>query len=185
MVTKKDGLLSQKKREWNQLSLQYYLRFQEKEDPEVIVELVRFSLLALKEDWVIEAIMKLMLQGHHHSLQKLFSQKRGGKLSENKHTIRNLLITEKIERLVAQGMSKTQAFEHIFTSENNIVRDWNIEKDQIRKIYYQTKKKAPQVYVHSHGDFLEVMIYPAHIVLMKEGHGLSAFGLLRMFLKSD
>jgi hypothetical protein len=184
MVAKKDSFLSQKKREWSQLSLQYYLRFQEKEDPEVIGEFVRFSFLALKEAWVIDVIMKLVRQGHNHSLQKVFSQKRGGKLRENKRAIRNLLITEEIERLVAQGMSKTQAFEHIFTSENDIVKDWNIDKNQIKKIYYGTKKKHPQIYVRSHGDFLEVMIYPAHIELMKEGHGLSAFGLLRMFVPS-
>ena len=47
MVDKKDDLLSQKEREWNQLSQQYYLRFQEKEDPEVIIEFVRIFPLCL------------------------------------------------------------------------------------------------------------------------------------------
>jgi hypothetical protein len=185
MVTKKDSLLLQKEREWDQLSRQYYKRFKEKEDPEVIVDFVRFSLFAFKEDWVIGALMKLMLQSHHHSLQKIFSLKRGGKLSENKLTIRNILITEKIERLVAQGMSKTQAFEYIFTSNNTTVSDWNIDRNQIRKIYYRTKKKQPQIYVCSYRDFFEVIIFPAKIEVMKEGHVRSAYGLLRMFLKSD
>lgn len=185
MVAKEDSVLSQKEREWNHLSLQYYLRFQEKEDPEVIIEFMRFSPFALKEKWVVENIMKLWLQGQYHSLQKIFSPKRGGRASENKRAIRNILITDKIDRLVAQGMSKTQAFVHIMTSENDIIGDWNINKDQIKKIYYRTKKKAPQVYVRSHGDFLEVMIHPVRIEVMSDGHSFSAVGLLRMHIKNE
>jgi len=183
MVAKKDDLLSQKEREWNQLSQQYNSRFKEKEDPEVIVEFVRFSLFALKEEWVVGAIIKLMLQGQHHSLKKIFSPKRGVKISENQRAIRNILITEKVDRLVAQGMSKTKAFEDIDSQKDGLTSLWNINEDQIKKIYYTTKKKKPQIYVCSHGDFFEIMIYPAKIAVMHGGQSLSAFGLLRLLIK--
>ena len=185
MVIEKESFLSQKKREWEQVSLEYYQRFQEKENPEVIVEFVRFSLFALKEEWVVGAIIKLMLQGQHHSLKKIFSLKRGEKKSENQLAIRNILITEKVDRLVAQGVSKTKAFEDICSQKDGLASPSNINEDQIKKIYYATKKKKPQIYVCSHGDFFEVMIYPAKIAFMYDGQSLSAFGLLRMLIKNE
>lgn len=185
MVVKKESFMSRKKREWEKVSLEYYQRFQEKEDPEVIVEFVRFSLFALKEEWVVGAIIKLMLQGQHHSLKKIFSPKRGGRISENQQAIRNILITEKVDRLVAQGMSKTKAFEDIYSQQDGLASSWSINEDQIKKIYYATKKKKPLIYVCSHGDFFEVMIYPAKTAFTYDGQSFSAFGLLRMPIKDE
>jgi hypothetical protein len=175
--------VSPKKTLWKE-SMQYCRTFQETEDPEVLIEFVKSSLFSLKEGWVIEAVMKLVTHGEYGILRKMFTLKRGQK-KENQIAIRNLILMDKIDRLVAQGMNKTKVFEQIISPKNEIIRYWNIgSSNQIKKIYYATRKKKPQVYVQPHGDFIDIWIYPARISVQDNGRDHSLFGLLKICLKN-
>jgi hypothetical protein len=184
MINKKIDFLSHEEHERKQKSFDYYLAFQQKKDLSIIIEFVRSTPYALKEKWIVEYITELMTRGQHRSLRKIFSPKKGQRWLKNEVAIRNLIIADKVDRFVRQGMNKTQAFEYIYSKDNLIVSKWNIDVGQIRKIYYATKRKQPQLYVSNLENVLEINVYPAKVEVISYGKTHSFFGLLKMRMKT-
>lgn len=94
------------------------------------------------------------------------------------YAIRNAIITQKIDDLVAQGMNKTKAVNYHCAQPNKIIQHWNIHTDRIKKIYYATKKKKPEIYVREYADSFEMYAYPAKCVITENGKDYACFGLL-------
>lgn len=175
--------LRRRKKEWERKSLKYYKRFQKDRSPGVIIEFVKSSSFALLEGWVMRVIMQWRIEGKHGLLQKVFLPQQGERAENNMYIMRNAIISHSIDALVAQGMNKTAAIECYCAQDNPIVRYWNVHVDQIRRIYYATKKKRPDVYVYEDSNSFVMYVYPAKCVI---GENCILFGLLQQrFLKKD
>jgi hypothetical protein len=178
--------LQRKQQEWQYKSLKYYERFQTNRNPEMLIEFVRSSYFALLEGWVVRVVMQWHIEGKHDLLRKVFLPQQGERAEKNVLIMRNLLITEKIDALLAKGMDKTTAIECYCAENSSIVRYANIDVDHVRKIYYSTKRKKPEIYVREDSDSFEMYLYPAKCVITENGKDYVFFGLWRhRMLKKD
>jgi hypothetical protein len=178
--------LQRKQKEWQMKSLKYYRRFQRNRKSEVIIKFVKSSSFALLEKWVTSVIVQWHLEGEHGLLQKVFLPQQGERAEKHMLIMRNLLITGRIDALVARGMNKTAAIECYCMENNLIVRHANIDVDHVRRIYYSTKKKKPENYVREDSDYFEMYIYPAKLTITENGRDYVFFGLWRhRLLKKD
>lgn len=177
----KDFLL-RKKKECACRSLGYYLRYREHEDSAVLAEFVQSSPFAVNEVWFMKTIMRLSLRDQHHRVQEIFTLKKGGRKTENEYAARNFMIVSRVDGLSARGMSKKEAFNHISSQDIGLTSPCYIDKEQIKKVYYTTKRKEPAVYVKDLGEFYEIVIYPAKVSFVHDGKRYFCFGLLEMKL---
>lgn len=132
--------------------------YEEKKDPDILVNFIRTHHFAFHEKWVAQAIDDLRRNGRFDLLMKALTPQRGERKEQKQYIIiRNLEIVIMVDDLVKQGMKKEQAFKEI--SGNQDGAGW----ESVRKRYYQNRNFKPEIYVEKGADGLVMKAYPTII----------------------
>ena len=152
-------------------SKEYRDRYEKLNDPEVVIEFIRRNHFALKEGWVIKIVISWIQTGERDLLKRAFLPHKGESPKKYQKTAFNFFLTERVDRLVEQGMTKTMAFQTVKPP-----TDIHLDPGRIRNIYYATKKKKPQIYIQRTAETLTITAFPAKIQFDVDGKTLTFFG---------
>jgi hypothetical protein len=152
-------------------SEKYRDRYEKSNDPEAVIEFIRGFHFALKEAWVIQAVMLWHQAGAVDLIKRAFLPHKGERPEKLKKAVFDFLLTEKIDKLILQGMTATAAFQTVKPP-----LDTHLDPLRIRNIYYATKKKTPQIYIKKTAETLTVMAFPAKWQILIEGGFFTGFG---------
>jgi hypothetical protein len=153
-------------------SEKYRNRYEAENDPEAAVEFIRGNHFALKEPWVIGAVMAWRQAGQFDLIRRAFLPHQGERAREGfEKASFDFFLTERVDKLITQGMTKTAAFEKV-KPPNGL----NLSPGTIKNIYHATKKKTPQIYIQVNADSLTIMAFPAITQVDVDGKILTVFG---------
>jgi hypothetical protein len=153
-------------------SEKYRNRYETENDPEAVVEFIRGHHFALKELWVINAVMAWRQSGQFDLIRRAFLPHKGERPEGFEKASFDFFLTERVDTLIRQGIrTKTAAFEKV-KPPNNVYLD----PLRIRNIYYATKKKTPQIYIQVNAETLSFMAFPAKVQVDVDGKILTVFG---------
>ena len=131
-------------KEQSKTSEGYRERFEKTRDPGVVVEFIRETPFALKEEWVVDVIISWLHMGKFELIKRAFLPHKGERSNEYVKEAINFFLCERIDRLVAQGMTKTEAFETVDLHFGKVLVQ--LDPGTIRNRYYATKKE-PKMYI--------------------------------------
>jgi hypothetical protein len=154
-----------------EISEKYRNRYETANDPEAAVEFIRGNHFALKEPWVVDAVENWRQSGQFDLIRRAFLPHKGERPERFEKAAFDFFLTERVDKLVGQGMTKAAAFEKV-TPPNDV----QLDPLRIRNIYYETKKKTPQIHIQRTAETLTIMAFPAIMRVDVDGKILTFFG---------
>ena len=152
-------------------SEKYRDRYEKDNDPEAVIEFIRGFHFALKEAWVIQAVMLWHQAGAVDLIKRAFLPHKGERPEKLKKAIFDLRLTEAIDKLIEQGKTASAAFQTVKPP-----FDIHLDPLRIRNIYYATKKKTPQIHITKTAETLTVTAFPAKWQIPIEDGFYTGFG---------
>ena len=104
-------------------------------------------------------------------IRRAFLPHKGERPEKLKKVVFDFFLTERIEKLITQGMSASAAFQTVKPPSNI-----NLDPLRIRNIYYATKKKKPHIYIQKTAETLTVTAFPAKWQFDLDGKTITGFG---------
>lgn len=132
------------------------------EDPRILADFINASPFVLKTDWVLDTVVRKMLEGDCKFLREVFStllDKRKNKMRSN--AIKGLRTAIEVHRLVAGGLTKNEAFKKI--ADLNFEFEQDASFDRVKNEYYRHRNKKPLQYVEEYNEYYLLSESPAII----------------------
>jgi hypothetical protein len=134
------------RKQWEKKSEKYRKRYAESGDPKVLAAWFKVSAFALKAGWFQDAIMELRRRDELHAITEIFTLTgRGNRHNPSTSMVKNMMLMDKIDRLVAEGMTKRAAFQAVAGDYFNIGEHRGFAS--VKNSYYKAKRYTPEVYV--------------------------------------
>lgn len=128
--------------EFKVMSDQYRTEYEKTHDPAIIADFYKKSFMAMKEAWVLNEVGAWFMRQEFESIESLNLNK-GERRDQNRYfmVIKQLMIFDKVNNLVSNGATKTDAFK-------TIAKDFlgtAYSPDSIRNSYYKAHKFEPEI----------------------------------------
>lgn len=163
--------LKKAKKDWENISNDYYNRFIENKDPNIINDFIKRYSVALKEKWVIGQVQEWGLHGNFDALKKAVQFRKGERKEDGRFKIahRNLLIFNEVKELHEQGMGITGAIARV-------AENLNMGAKTISRIYYKMKDHNPEVFILEDENNMHIHVVGTKLEMGPEETTLKLFG---------
>ena len=130
-------------------------------DPLVIAEFIKAHYHAVNVPWVTDELRRL-LTFETNRIQDIFKRGRGEGSAQNrlKTQAQDLMIYDRVNDKVAEGMSKSQAFDAV--SETMIIDEY-LTPGRIKNRYYSATKIRPEVYLFEDSNSITLALAPVRV----------------------
>ncbi len=168
---KENKLFKDTQKAWKNKSEKYQKEFERHNDQQIIVKFLSESAHAIKEPWISKEITKAIQQGQGTflaSISSFLKNKRKQKMRDT--AILSLSTMLEIDRLVADGKTQQEAFNHLVEKMRHIQPEQGWTFDVVKNRYFRCRKKwlnnkLAEVHIEVENGWTCISAFPTIIAL--------------------